>query len=148
MSKSFIASIIVFRDIAPMTISEAQAFFTLRLTPSQIQRLAAGEAITVTVVLDSSGVMQADMTAQIHSALRAQGLSPRQTQLVLLDWQGYTRAEIVQRLELSPRTVDWHWRTINERLGVANRAALRALVRRIVAASTESGTMMAGEPLP
>lgn len=123
-----------------MSGPEPQPLFTLRLTPAQLQRLVAGEAITLTVVLDGSGVMQADVTEHLYGALRGRGLSARQTQLVLLDWQGYTRAEIVQRLELSPSTVDWHWRTINARLSVANRPALRALVRSIIAGSSQNKT--------
>ncbi|HEU4329295.1 MAG TPA: LuxR C-terminal-related transcriptional regulator [Roseiflexaceae bacterium] len=129
-----------------MSFADHYPFFTLRLTQTQLQRLVAGEVITLMVVLDGSGVAQADATEHLYAALRARGLSARQTELVLLDHQGFTRTEIVQRLGLSPRTVDWHWRTINARLGVANRAGLRALVRSILAAPSETSFPLADEP--
>ncbi|HEU4324657.1 MAG TPA: LuxR C-terminal-related transcriptional regulator [Roseiflexaceae bacterium] len=120
-----------------MLTSEAQPLFTLRLTRAQLQRLMNGEAITLTVVLDSSDNSLTDTTDSLYAALRARGLSARQTQLVLLDWQGFTRAEIVERLGLAPSTIDWHWRAINARLGVPNRPALRALVRTIANPASE-----------
>jgi ATP/maltotriose-dependent transcriptional regulator MalT len=116
-----------------MSTPESQPFFILRLTRAQLQRLVAGEAITLTVVLDSSDNTLTDAAESLYAALRAQGLSARQTQLVLLDWQGFTRAEIVKRLGIAPTTVDWHWRTINKRLKVSDRAARRALVRNLAA---------------
>ena len=63
-----------------------------------------------------------------RALLAARGLTARQCDLVLLDVQGHTRAEIAERCELSPLTVKKYWLAIYARLGMHRRQSLRAWI--------------------
>jgi DNA-binding CsgD family transcriptional regulator len=64
--------------------------------------------------------------ASIRTLLTSYGLTPRQCDLVLLDVQGYTRADIAAHCDISPATVKKYWAAIYARLGIQRRQALRA----------------------
>jgi DNA-binding CsgD family transcriptional regulator len=61
-------------------------------------------------------------TTQARSVLPA-GLTEREVEVLRLVAEGLTNAEAAERLSLSPRTVDFHLRTIYGKLGVSSRAA-------------------------
>ena len=67
--------------------------------------------------------------ATIRTHLTARGLTPRQCDLVVLDVQGHSRADIAELCGVSPATVKKYWAAIYARLGVESRQMLRAWVR-------------------
>jgi DNA-binding NarL/FixJ family response regulator len=67
-------------------------------------------------------------TATLRTLLTAYGLTPRQCDLVVLDMQGRSRADIAERYGVSASTVKKYWSAIYRRLGVASRPALRTWV--------------------
>ena len=60
-------------------------------------------------------------TDETHAELTAQ-----EAQIARLARDGHTSAEIGSRLYLSPRTVEWHLRTVFTKLGINSRQELRA----------------------
>ena len=66
--------------------------------------------------------------AAVRRQQRAHGLTPRQCDLVVLDVQGHSRADIAEMCGVSAATVKKYWAEIYRRLGVKSRSALRAWV--------------------
>jgi DNA-binding NarL/FixJ family response regulator len=66
--------------------------------------------------------------ATLRMLLTRHGLTPRQCDLVVLDMQGHSRADIAELCGVSPATVKKYWATIYNRLGVESRQMLRAWV--------------------
>ena len=62
----------------------------------------------------------------IRALLTQHGLTSRQCDLVLLDVEGYTRADIAARCGISPATVKKYWAAIYATLGIQRRQTLRA----------------------
>jgi DNA-binding NarL/FixJ family response regulator len=67
--------------------------------------------------------------ATMRTLLTAHGLTPRQCDLVVLDWQGRSRADIAELCGISTATVKKYWAAIYRRLGVERRPMLRAWVQ-------------------
>ena len=67
--------------------------------------------------------------ATVRTHLTARGLTPRQCDLVVLDVQGHSRADIAELCGVSPATVKKYWAAIYARLGVESRQMLRAWVQ-------------------
>jgi two-component system response regulator NreC len=70
----------------------------------------------------------------LRRAVRGDGLSPRETDVLRLIALGHTNTEIAAKLHLSPRTVETHRARIHRKLGLATRAELVqfALARRLI----------------
>jgi DNA-binding CsgD family transcriptional regulator len=91
-----------------------------------------GEVLAIRAGQDALAIgSAAGMTeeATIRTHLTVCGLTPRQCDLVVLDVQGHSRAEIAAMCGVSPATVKKYWAAIYARLGVESRAMLRAWVR-------------------
>jgi DNA-binding CsgD family transcriptional regulator len=103
-----------------------QVMLKLELDPTLLVQLIA--------VCQAHGQRLADSTpslpeaAGIRTLLTGYGLTPRQCDLVLLDVQGYTRADIAAHCDINPATVKKYWTAIYARLGIQRRQALRAWV--------------------
>ncbi len=67
--------------------------------------------------------------AMIRTHLTAHGLTPRQCDLVVLDLQGHSRADIAELCGISTATVKKYWAVIYRHLGVESRPMLRGWVR-------------------
>jgi DNA-binding NarL/FixJ family response regulator len=67
--------------------------------------------------------------AALRTLLTARGLTPRQCDVVVLDLQGHSRAEIAAVCGVSPASVKKYWAAIYRRLGVKSRPMLRAWVQ-------------------
>jgi DNA-binding NarL/FixJ family response regulator len=66
--------------------------------------------------------------ATVRTLLTMHGLTPRQCDLVVLDVQGRSRADIAEVCGVSAATVKKYWAAIYRRLNVASRPMLRAWV--------------------
>lgn len=60
----------------------------------------------------------------LRKAIKGDGLSPRETEILRLIALGYTNAEIADQLHLSRRTVETHRAHIHRKLGMERRAEL------------------------
>jgi DNA-binding CsgD family transcriptional regulator len=65
-----------------------------------------------------------------EDAPASDGLTPQARQIALLVQDGLSNPEIVARLFLSPRTVEWHLRKVSTKLDISSRRQLRDLLRR------------------
>jgi DNA-binding CsgD family transcriptional regulator len=81
------------------------------------------QAVSVVVKGDLGGGRWAELTA-------------RQTEVVRLVADGYSNQRIAESLAISPSTVKTHLENIRQRLGVQNRSAAVAAVRRAEVATT------------
>jgi ATP/maltotriose-dependent transcriptional regulator MalT len=63
------------------------------------------------------------MTAKAFSSISATGLTARETDVLRLLAQGLTSAQIAERLDISPRTVNSHLTSIFSKIGVSTRSA-------------------------
>lgn len=61
---------------------------------------------------------------ELHRALTANALTPREVEVLRLIALGHTSVEIARKLHLSPRTVETHRAHIHKKLGLATRAQL------------------------
>ena len=61
----------------------------------------------------------------IRALLTTHGLTARQCDVVLLDLQGLTRADIAARCGISPLTVKKYWVAIYAQLGIQRRQSIR-----------------------
>jgi two-component system, NarL family, response regulator NreC len=61
---------------------------------------------------------------ELHRALTAGALTPREVEVLRLIALGHTSVEIARKLRLSPRTVETHRAHIHKKLGLATRAQL------------------------
>ena len=71
---------------------------------------------------------EADLAQRCSSLAQQKGLSPRETDVLLLLARGYGSTHIANKLGISENTVRTHVRHIYEKLGVGGREALIALV--------------------
>jgi two-component system response regulator NreC len=60
----------------------------------------------------------------LRRSIRADGLSPRETEVLRLIALGHTNGEIARRLSLSRRTIETHRANIQRKLGLTSRAEL------------------------
>lgn len=67
----------------------------------------------------------------VPDALRAQGVTSRETDVLRLITERLTNREIAERLVLSPKTVEKHVANLLQKTGAADREALAALARLI-----------------
>jgi len=109
-----------------------------------VRALARGVDHVFVKPLDISGVMRMLRTdseshgrrprvsdrREAYVAYRADGLTPREAQVLALLAQGKHNREIAAELVLSPRTVERHVAKILARLGVPSRAAAAAVAIR------------------
>jgi DNA-binding NarL/FixJ family response regulator len=87
-----------------------------------------GEVLAIRAGQDARLLGSADEAA-VRTLLTAHGLTPRQCDLVILNWQGHSRADIAAPCGISSATVKKYWAAIYARLGVENRPMLRAWVQ-------------------
>lgn len=93
-----------------------------------IERAARGEVLCPPSIVASLFKRMA-MLAHAHPAVSAlSGLTPREQEVVGLIGQGLSNKEIARRLTIRPATVKNHVHNILEKLGVARRSAVTALV--------------------
>jgi DNA-binding CsgD family transcriptional regulator len=71
--------------------------------------------------LEATGATVRTRTVQMYAAL-----TPQETQIARLAGDGLTNPEIGARLFVSPRTVEWHLRTVFSKLGITSRRQIRA----------------------
>ena len=71
---------------------------------------------------------ETDLAQRCGSLAQQKGLSPRETDVLLLLARGYGSTHIANELGISENTVRTHVRHIYEKLGVGGREALIALV--------------------
>jgi DNA-binding NarL/FixJ family response regulator len=97
-----------------------------------LHRLAAGgQPVPVALPLAAAGHRRV-MPAQIAQHWSDTTLSVRELDVIWLDYQGFTTAQIAHTLTITPLTVGSHWRNIAHKLGVTRQqapASTRALVR-------------------
>lgn len=77
-------------------------------------------------------------TARRRNASTLDQLTPRELQVSLVLAEGHTLREAGAKLFLSPKTVDYHLRSVYRKLGVSSRDALAAALGETGAASTRS----------
>jgi DNA-binding NarL/FixJ family response regulator len=91
-----------------------------------------GEVLAIHAGQDALSIVSATGMADeaaIRAHLTTRGLTPRQCDLVVLDLQGHSRADIAELCGVSPATVKKYWAAIYARLDVESRPMLRAWVR-------------------
>jgi len=116
---------------------------TLELDPTVLaQLLAVYQARGRRLAVSAPSLPEA---ASIRTLLTSYGLTPRQCDLVLLDVQGYTRADIAAHCGISPATVKKYWNAIYATLGIQGRESLRAWV--LAQWHSQDVTTAAGEHL-
>jgi DNA-binding NarL/FixJ family response regulator len=111
----------LYLDIEPTVLAELLRALSVQ---GEVLAIRAGQDARTT----GSAVGIAD-EATIRILLTARGLTPRQCDLVVLDVQGHSRADIAAVCGVSPATVKKYWAAIYRRLGVASRPKLRAWIR-------------------
>jgi len=62
----------------------------------------------------------------VRTRLFLAGLTPRECDVVVLDLQGHSRADIAARCGVGPASVKKYWQAIYSKIGVQCRSALRA----------------------
>jgi len=62
----------------------------------------------------------------VRTRLLLTGLTPRECDVVVLDLQGRSRADIAARYSIGPASVKKYWQAIYSKTGVQSRSALRA----------------------
>lgn len=111
----------LYLDIDPTTLAELLRALSVQ---GEVLAIRAGqEALSI----GAAAGMTDEATIRTH--LTARGLTPRQCDLIVLDLQGHSRADIAELCGVSPATVKKYWAAIYARLGVENRQMLRAWVQ-------------------
>jgi DNA-binding NarL/FixJ family response regulator len=90
-----------------------------------------GEVLAIRAGQDALAIgSAAGMTdeAAIRTHLTAHGLTPRQCDVVVLDVQGHSRADIAAVCGVSPATVKKYWAAIYAQLDIESRPMLRAWI--------------------
>ena len=108
----------LYLDIEPTTLAELLRALSVQGAVLAIR--AGQEALPI----GSAAGMRDEATIRTH--LTTHGLTPRQCDLVVLDVQGHSRAEIADLCGVSPATVKKYWAAIYRRLQVESRPMLRA----------------------
>jgi DNA-binding NarL/FixJ family response regulator len=111
---------LLYLNIEPTLLADLLRALT---THGEVLAIRAGQDVTPI----GSAVALAD-EATIRMYLTTLGLTPRLCDLVVLDLQGHSRADIAEICGVSPATVKKYWAAIYARLGVESRSALRLWV--------------------
>lgn len=112
---------VLYLDIDPTTLADLLRALSVQ---GEVLAIRAGQdALSI-----GSAVGMADETT-IRTHLTRRGLTPRQCDVVVLDFQGHSRADIAEVCGVSPATVKKYWAAIYARLGVESRPMLRAWVQ-------------------
>jgi DNA-binding NarL/FixJ family response regulator len=112
---------VLYLDIDPTTLAEL-----LRALSVQGEVLAIHAGHNARASGSAAGMVD---EAAIRTLLTAHGLTPRQCDVIVLDVQGHSRADIAAVCGVSPATVKKYWTAIYRRLGVESRPMLRAWVQ-------------------
>jgi DNA-binding NarL/FixJ family response regulator len=112
---------VLYLDIDPTVLADLLRAFTVQ---GEVLAIRAGQDA---LSIGSAAGMADEATIRTH--LTARGLTPRQCDLVVLDVQGHSRADIAELCGVSPATVKKYWAAIYARLGVESRQMLRAWVQ-------------------
>jgi DNA-binding NarL/FixJ family response regulator len=112
---------VLYLDIDPTTLADLLRALSMQ---GEVLAIRAGQEA---LAIGSAAGTTAEATIRAH--LTAHGLTPRQCDLVVLDVQGHSRADIAELCGVSPATVKKYWAAIYARLGVASRQMLRAWVQ-------------------
>jgi DNA-binding NarL/FixJ family response regulator len=109
---------VLYLDIDPTVLADLLHALTLQ---GEVLAIRAGQDALAL----GSAVGLVDETT-IRAYLTTCGLTPRQCDLIVLDLQGHSRADIAELCGVSPATVKKYWAAIYARLGVESRPMLRA----------------------
>jgi DNA-binding NarL/FixJ family response regulator len=112
---------VLYLDIDPTTLTELLRALSMQGAVLAIR--AGQDALSLGA---AAGMVD---EAALRTLLTARGLSPRQCDLVVLDVQGHSRADIAAVCGVSPATVKKYWAAIYRRLGVKSRPMLRAWIQ-------------------
>jgi DNA-binding CsgD family transcriptional regulator len=93
------------------------------------RRLGNGERTEVmNVIGDVEGKVALTFDDEIDTGTGIERLTPREREVVNLIARGYTYRETARRLEISVKTLETHMSNIFNKLGIASRHELAALV--------------------
>jgi DNA-binding NarL/FixJ family response regulator len=109
---------VLYLDVDPAVLADLLSSLT---TQCEVLAIRAGQEVLPSV----SGVGIGD-EATMRTLLTAHGLTSRQCDLVVLDVQGHSRADIAELCGISTVTVKKYWAAIYRRLHVESRPMLRA----------------------
>jgi DNA-binding CsgD family transcriptional regulator len=131
------------RATLPAALSGALPPVTLDRPPAQLVLARDGQVLTVERLdlpaADGHALLMS-RTASVPMRLRDLGLSPRQTEVVMLAAEGLRDAAIAVRLGISRRTVEKHLQVAYRQLGAQGRVAAVQLVHRIAAPPSLTST--------
>ena len=122
---------LVYLDIEPTVLADLLRAFALH-----------GEVLAIRAGQDAAASWPAQNIAdetRIRTLLTAHGLTPRQCDVVVLDLQGRSRADIAEQCGVSPASVKKYWAAIYARLGVESRQMLRGWVLAELARESRPG---------
>ncbi|WP_082772170.1 helix-turn-helix transcriptional regulator [Actinoplanes sp. TFC3] len=83
----------------------------------------------LTVLAETTAVLVVGLPAP-ETAVDLGVLSPREREIAMLAGQALTNTQIARRVGRSPHTVNYHLRQIFQKLGIASRVELAALLDR------------------
>jgi DNA-binding NarL/FixJ family response regulator len=109
---------VLYLDVDPAVLADLLSTLTMQC---EVLAIRAGQE-----VLPSGSGGGNDDEAAMRALLTAHGLTPRQCDLVVLDVQGHSRADIAELCGISTVTVKKYWAAIYRRLQVESRPMLRA----------------------
>jgi len=111
---------VLYLDIDPMVLADL-----LRDLSVQGEVLAIRASQDVPLSGSAAGIGD---EATVRTLLTMYGLTPRQCDLIVLDLQGHSRADIAELCGVSPATVKKYWAAIYARMGVESRQMLRSRI--------------------
>jgi DNA-binding NarL/FixJ family response regulator len=121
-------TVIIVYNMDPQAIAAALAAVASATTGTTIEIRAGGLPSTALAVEEE----------QLARRLRAHGLTDRECDLVRLDVQGFSRAEIAEQLGISPTTLKKYWSVIYDKLGIQRRSMLRLWIMQAQHTSPDS----------
>jgi len=118
--------------VAESLSAGAQAYVLKKSSAAELVRaireVMAGRPYLSPALSDNLGDIQQRLTAHRRQMKDTRGayesLTGRERQVLQLVGEGYTSAQVAERLVISPRTVDMHRRHIFRKLGLSGEAAL------------------------
>jgi DNA-binding NarL/FixJ family response regulator len=122
---------VLYLDIDPTVLADLLRALSIH---GEVLAIRAGQDAPA---LGSAAGMADEAALRTH--LTARGLTPRQCDLVVLDWQGRSRADIAELCGVSTATVKKYWAEIYRRLGVESRQMLRLWIKARCCVSVSIG---------